>query len=121
MSWPEFWQTVLPPLAAALAMIITALAWTAVAFLKSVRDKFEESKDREALHSAVSTGIQEELKLDPNASDKQLTIAAARHVLDKGAPEAVKAFGLSGTDLSRMVASKLNEERAKAAAEKKPC
>src|SRR3954470_8179835 len=120
MTWPDFWGTVLPPLAAALGMIVTALAWTAVAYLKSVRDKFEESKDREALHSAVSTGIQEELRMDPNASDKQVTIAAARHVLDKGAPEAVRTFGLSGTDLSRMVASKITEERAKVATEKKP-
>jgi hypothetical protein len=121
MTWPDFWGTVLPPLAAALGMIVTALAWTAVAYLKSVRDKFEESKDRETLHSAVSTGIQEELRMDPNASDKQVMIAAARHVLDKGAPEAVRAFGLSGTDLSRVIASKITEERAKVAAEKKPC
>lgn len=121
MSWPDFWATVLPPLAAALAAIITALAWTAVAYLKSVRDKFEESKDREALHSAVTTGIQAKLELDPRATDKEVVAAAARHVLDKGAPDAVKAFGLTGNDLSRYVASKVGEERARKLAEKKPC
>jgi hypothetical protein len=121
MSWVEFWQTVLPPLAAALAMIITALAWTAVAYLKSVRDKFEESKDREALHSAVSTGIQAELESDPLASNKKLAAAAAKHVLDKGAPDAVKAFDLTGNDLARYVASKVGEERARKRAEQKPC
>jgi hypothetical protein len=121
MTWVDFWGTVLPPLAAALAMVITGLAWTAVAYLKSVRDKFEESKDREALHSAVSTGIQAELELDPFAPDKKVVAAAARHVLDKGAPEAVRAFGLSGGDLTRFVASKVGEERAKKLAEKKPC
>lgn len=121
MSWPEFWQTILPPFAAALAMVITALAWTAVAYLKSVRDKFEESKDREALHSAISTGLQEELDRDPQAPDKQLIVAAARHVLNKGAPDAVKAFDLSGTELARLVSSKVGDERAKKLAEKRPC
>lgn len=121
MSWPEFWQTILPPFAAALAMVITALAWTAVAYLKSVRDKFEEAKDREALRSARSTGIQAELEVDPLAPDKQVVAAAARHILDKGAPDAVKNFGLSGRDLYRFVSSTVSEERAKKLAEKKPC
>lgn len=121
MSWPDFWATVLPPLAAALAMVITALAWTAVAYLKSVRDKFEESKDREALHSAVKTGVRSELELDPLAPDKQVTVAAARYVLDKGAPDAAKAFGLTASDISRVVASKLSEERARMIAERQPC
>jgi predicted ATPase len=121
MSWPEFWSTILPPFAAALAMVVTALAWTAVAYLKSVRDKFEEAKDREALRSARSTGIQAELERDPTASDKQVVTAAARHILDKGAPDAVKAFDLSGNDLARFISSAVGEERAKKAAEKKPC
>lgn len=117
MTWQEFYNTVL----AALATVVVALAWTAVAYLKSMRDKFNESKDREALHSAVTTGIRAELELDPLAPDKTLVAAAARHVLDKGAPEAVRAFGLSGGDLTRFVASKVGEERAKKLAEKKPC
>jgi hypothetical protein len=121
MTWPDFWGTVLPPLAAALGMIVTALAWTAVAYLKSVRDTFAESKDREALHSAVRTGIQAELELDPGASDKQVAIAAAKHVLDKGAPDAVRAFDLSGTDLTRFIVGKVGEERSKRTAEQKPC
>jgi hypothetical protein len=121
MSWPDFWSTVLPPLAAALAAIVTALAWTAVAYLKSVRDKFEESKDREALHSAISTGVRAELEHDPLAPDKAVVAAAARHVLDKGAPDAVLAFGLSGSDVARLATSKVGEERARIMAEKKPC
>lgn len=121
MSWPDFWATVLPPLAAALAMVITGLAWTAVAYLKSVRDKFEESKDREALRSARTTGIQAELELDPNASDKQVIAGAAKHILDKGAPDAVRAFDLSARDLARFVSGAVSEERAKKLAEKKPC
>src|SRR4051794_22951674 len=106
MSWVDFWATVLPPLAAALAMVITALAWTAVAYLKSVRDKFEEAKDRETLHSAVRTGVRAELEMDPHASDKLIAESASRHVLDKGAPDAVRAFGLTGGDLSRLAMSK---------------
>lgn len=120
MTWPEFWETILPPMAAALAMVITALAWTAVAYLKAMRDKFEESSDRQALHSAVKTGVQAELEMDPNASNKQIAVAAARHVLDKGAPDAVRGFGLTGIDLNRMIASQVAEERARRAREK-PC
>lgn len=120
MTWSEFWANVLPPVAAALAMVVTALAWTAVAYLKHMREKFEEGKDREALHSAVETGVKAELVVDPCASDKQITAAAAKHVLDKGAPDAVKAFGLTGSDLNRIITSKVAEERAKQAQEK-PC
>lgn len=120
MSWPDFWATVLPPLAAALAMVITALAWTAVAYLRSVRDTFRESKARETLHSAASTGLQEALDHDPLASDKQLVAAAARHILNKGAPDAVRDFDLSASDIARFVSSKIGEERAKKLAEQKP-
>jgi hypothetical protein len=116
MSWPEL----LDAARTALATIMVALVWTAVAYLRSVRFKFEESKDREALHSAVRTGIRDELELDPLASDKQVAVAAARHVLDKGAPDAVKAFDLSGGDLNRIIISKVGEERAQMA-EKRPC
>lgn len=119
-SWPAFWETVLPPLAAALAMVITALAWTAVAYLKSMRDKFEEGKDREALHSAATTGLRAELQTDPCASDKTIVAGAAKYVADRGAPDAVKAFGMSGPDISRIITSKVGEERAKVAGDK-PC
>lgn len=120
MTWPEFWSTVLPPIAAGLAMIVTAAAWTAVAYLRALRDKFEEAKNREALHSAVTTGVRAELELDPLAPDKQVANSAARYVLDKGAPDAVHAFGLTGGDLSRLAVSKVAEERARAA-KLKPC
>lgn len=120
MPWVEFWQTVLPPVAAALAAIITAAAWTAVAYLKNMRDKFDESTDRQALHSALSTGVRAELETNPLASDKQITAGAARYVMDKGAPKAAKAFGLTGTDLSQLVASKVSEERSKRSPDK-PC
>lgn len=120
MTWLDFWGTVLPPLAAALAMVITALAWTAVAYLKSVRDTFKEAKSREALHSAASTGLQEALERDPLAPDKQLVAMAARHILDKGSPDAVKDFDLSGSDIARFVSSKIGGERAKKLAEKRP-
>lgn len=121
MSWPDFWGTVLPPLAAAIAMVITAIGWLGVIYLKWIARKFVEGIDRETFHSAVSTGIQSALERNPQADDKELVAAAARHILDKGAPDAVKAFGLSGSDISRFVASKVGEERAKKQAEKKPC
>ena len=116
MSWPDFWGTLLPPLAAALGTILTALAWTAVTYLKVVRDKYVESVDREALHSAVATGVRAEFELEPLATTKGMAAAVARHVLDKGAPEAAKAFDLSGGDLTRLVASKVSETRARKAA-----
>lgn len=121
MTWAEFWATVLPPVAAALIAVISAAAWTVVAYLKSMRDKFNESKDREALHSAVTTGVRSELEMDPHAPDKQVAAAAARYVLEKGAPDAVKAFDMTGRDLSRMAVSKVTEERAKIGSGMKPC
>lgn len=120
MTWVEFWGTILPPLAAALAMVVTALAWTAVAYLKRLRDKFEEAKDREALHSAVQTGVKSELQIDPYAKDKQIVASAAKYVIEKGAPDAVKAFGLKGQDLAWLISSKVSEERAKRPPQK-PC
>lgn len=120
MTWPEFWSTILPPIAAALAAIISAAAWTAVAYLKSMRDKFEEAKDREALHSAISTGVRAELELDPHASDKQIASGAAKYVMSSGAPDAAKAFGLTGPELSTLIASKVGGERAKRQ-DDKPC
>lgn len=120
MGWPDFWATVLPPVAAALGAIVTAAAWTAVAYLKNMRDKFEESKDREALHSALSTGIQYALEADPASTDKELVAKTARYVLDQGAPDAAKAFGLTASDLTRLVASKLSEERSRRSPDK-PC
>lgn len=118
MTWPEFWATVLPPLAAALAMVITALAWTAVAFLKSLRDKFDEAKNREALESALKTGILSELKVNPEATDKELALAGSKWAVSKGAPDAVKGFGLSGSDLGRKAMGAVDEVRAK---QVKPC
>src|SRR4051812_25857581 len=113
MTWGEFQASLLFTVATALAVVGTAATSYLITYLK-VRKlealKRIEELDRDTLHSAVRTGIQDELELDPNASDKQVAIAAAKHVLNKGAPDAVRAFDLSGSDLSRLIVSKVGEE-----------
>lgn len=121
MNWTEFWQGVLPPLREALLLVIAAAAWTAVAYLKSMREKFEEGKNREALDSAIRTGIRAELKVNPDATDKELAIAGSKWAIGGGAPDAVRAFKLSGSDLGRKAMSAIDEERAKIMFDKKPC
>lgn len=118
MAWVEFWNVVLPPLGAVLSMMLTALAAAMVTTLRAIADKLIESLDRQALHSAVTTGVRAELELEPLATTKTIAAAAGRYVLDKGAPEAVKAFDLTGSDLTRLVASKVIQERS--VAPKKP-
>lgn len=121
MTWTDFYAAVLPPLVVALLAVISAVAGLAVAYLRALQRKYDESMDRQALHSALNTGVKAELEIDPAAPDKKIALAAAKYVLDKGAPDAVRAFGLSGSDLTRLVVSKVGDERAKRASEMKPC
>ena len=121
MSWSDFLAAVLPAIRDALIMVIAAAAWVAVAYLRSMRDKFEESKNREALDSAIRTGVRAEMQINPEATDKQLAVAGARWATEKGAPDAVSAFGLTGPDLGRKAMSVIPEERSKIGAEKRPC
>jgi len=120
MTWVDFWAAVLPPLVVALLAVISAVAGLAVAYLRAMQRKYDESMDRQALHSAVTTGVKAELEIDPAAPDKQIAAAAARYVIDKGAPDAVRAFGLSVSDLTRLVVSKVGEERGRLT-KPKPC
>lgn len=121
MSWPDFWNAILPPFAAGLAMVFTALCWTAVAYLKSVRDTLEEKGHRETLDSALRTGMLAELKVNPTASDKELAVAGSKWAVGKGAADAVRAFDLGGADLGRKAMSIVPEVRTRLAESKQPC
>ncbi len=68
-----------------------------------------EARHREALHSALMTGITAALgrKLDGEAVIR----AAVTHVVDTGARDAVEFFGLGLDELQRMARSKLHQSQ----------
>lgn len=120
MTWVDIWAAVLPPLIAALLTVISAAAALAVSYLGALKRRYDEASNREALHSALSTGVAGQLDLKPDASDVDLIKAGVRHALHTGSPDAIKAFKLGHDELATLARAKIPEARA-LAAETKPC
>ncbi len=69
-----------------------------------------EARHREALHSALMTGIT--AALGKGLRGKEAVGQAVHHVLRDGAPAAVEFFGLDAPALEYMVEAKLNQRSA---------
>lgn len=66
-----------------------------------------EARHREALQSALMTGIKSALSRGWSGEDALK--AAVEHVIQRGAPDAVDYFGLSLGDLAEMAGAKLQD------------
>ncbi|TDE40943.1 hypothetical protein [Antarcticimicrobium sediminis] len=66
-----------------------------------------EARHRETLHSALMTGIT--AALSKGVTNKQAIAAAVSHAVQRGAPDAIKRFGLSEMDLADMAQAKLQD------------
>ena len=66
-----------------------------------------EARHREALHSALMTGIT--AAVGKRLQGKEAVAEAVSHVLRKGAPDAVDFFGLGIPDLENMVEAKIQQ------------
>lgn len=66
-----------------------------------------EARMREALHSALMTGITG--ALGRGLSGKEAVAAAVAHAVQRGAPDAIASFGLSEDALADMAMAKLHE------------
>jgi hypothetical protein len=117
MTRDEFFATVVPALLSFLSVALPALlAWIGTIF-KSWKDKQNEATDRQALHSALTTGIQsaeQKYRGSPDlpAKDK---VAYAIDYAQKSVPDAIRNLKASTETLVKLTQSKLQQE------EKKPC
>lgn len=108
-------QTILQAIYAELLPVILQLiaAVLGVVLLRAAnvaRDRWGieiEARHREALHSALVTGIT--AALGQKFRGDEAVGQAAVHVLEVGAPDAVEFFGLSVSELERMALAKLNQ------------
>jgi type II secretory pathway pseudopilin PulG len=117
MTTNEFLAAVIPALLSFLSIAVPALlAWIATMF-KSWKDKQNESVDRQALHSALTTGIQsaeQKYKNAPNQQSKE-KVAYAIDYAKKSVPDAIANLRTSTETLTKLTQSKLQQE------EKNPC
>lgn len=114
VSFAPLITALLPYLATLLSLLATAaLGWLATLLQKKVNIDLTQSS-RDALHSALTTGINLALsKLQPEGGKltldvKDKTIAQAITWAETSVPEAIQHFGLTPDALRSMVASKLN-------------
>jgi hypothetical protein len=117
MTRDEFFATVIPALLSFLSVAVPALlAWIGTIF-KSWKDKQNEATDRQALHSALTTGIQsaeQKYKAAPNQQAKD-KVAYAIDYAQKSVPDAIRNLRASTEMLTKLTQSKLQQE------EKNPC
>jgi hypothetical protein len=117
MNRDEFLSTVVPALLSFLSVALPALlAWIGSIF-QSWKDKQNEATDRQALHSALTTGIQsaeQKYKNAPNQQSKE-KVAYAIDYAKKSVPDAIANLRTSTETLTKLTQSKLQQE------EKNPC
>jgi F0F1-type ATP synthase membrane subunit b/b' len=117
MTRDEFFATVVPALLSFLSVALPALlAWIGTIF-KSWKDKQNEATDRQALHSALTAGIQSAEQKYKNAPDQkaQEKVAYAIDYAKKSVPDAIANLRASTETLTKLTQSKLQQE------EKNPC
>lgn len=104
-------MSITPALADALLSIaslgITAALAVVVPVLRQRWGIEIEARHRDALHSALMTGIAS--ALGRGLTGQGAVTAALMHVRAGGAPDAVKYFGLADAALERMAMAKLQE------------
>jgi hypothetical protein len=117
MNRDEFLSTVVPALLSFLSVALPALlAWIGSIF-QSWKDKQNEATDRQALHSALTTGIQaaeQKYKGSPSLPSKD-KVAYAIDYAKKSVPDAIANLKASTDTLIKLTQSKLQQE------EKNPC
>lgn len=102
----QIYAAVLPPMLALFGIILGRIIARAAAVAQDRWGIEIEARHREALQSALMTGITAALGRGLRGSDA--IGAAIDHAVEKGAPDAVDFFDLSVDDLRRIAESKLH-------------
>lgn len=104
----QLYAAVLPPLLALLSIILGRVIARAATVAQERWGIEVEARHREALQSAVMTGIT--AAMGRGLRGPEAIRAAIEYTLSKGAPDAVDFFDLGMEDLSRIAESKLQRQ-----------
>lgn len=106
MTKDEFFSTVIPALMTFMGVAIPALLAWLTAIVRCWMKKQNEARDREALHSALETGVLAgELKYGANGSRGDV-VAYAVDYAQKSVPDAMKALNPPADVLAKIAMSK---------------
>jgi hypothetical protein len=104
----NLWEYLMPVLG---TIVTGAIGWGAMAF-QAWSGYQIEAKHREALHSAIMTGIgfaRSKLTGSGPAIDEKQVVIQAKEYVERSVPDALRHFGLdkAAGNLAEMIASKL--------------
>jgi hypothetical protein len=108
MTNDEFWATVTPALLSFLSVAVPAILSYIAYIVQSWVAKAREGKDREALHSALNTGIKSAEATTLPASDR---VQYAINYAHKSVPDAIKNLAPSHEVMTKLALSKLEENQ----------
>ena len=113
MTWAEFWAAVLPPVLSLISVVITVLIGMAATALKNRANITIEQAHRDALHSAIMTGVQAAMRRAGPADLPKVAITETIKYVHQSVPDAVKALRPSDRVLFDLVEAKLTQAQAK--------
>jgi hypothetical protein len=108
MTNEEFWATVTPALLSFLSVAVPAILSYIAYIVQSWVAKAREGKDREALHSALQTGVRA-AETTPLPQDEKVLYAV--NYARKSVPEALANLAPSAEVLTKLAQSKLEENQ----------
>lgn len=101
----HLWDLAIPVLS---TVVTFAIGWAATRFSAWSGVQIE-AKHREALHSAIMTGIgyaRSRLTLGGSAASPKELVIQAKSYVETSVPDAIKALGVTDTKLADMIAAK---------------
>lgn len=104
----QIYAAVLPPLALVLGAVVARIIAGLFRVLKDRWGVEIEGYHRDALQSAIMTGVM--AALTRGLRGKEAIAAAIEHALKAGAPDAINFFNLGMADLERLAESRLQQQ-----------
>jgi hypothetical protein len=120
MNSDQFFETITPALVSFMAVAIPALLAWITAIVRSWAAKQAEKNDREALHSALETGVAAAEQKYGLAGDKMAKAAFAADYVRKSVPDAIANLNPPDDVLAKLAMAKREQLETKHA-EAPPC
>jgi hypothetical protein len=108
MTNEEFWATVTPALLSFLSVAVPAILSYIAYVVQGWVAKVKEGKDREALHSALNTGIK---SAETSSLDSEAKVLYAVNYARKSVPDAIANLAPSPEVMTKLAQSKLEENQ----------